>query len=308
MRKVRWSIAAAAIAIAVLNSATTAAPLAEFLLYSTEDKLSLNALLFAPKSATKSIVILIPGMTGGFSGGGHDYRPMAERLSEKGYAFMVPNMRTAGLHGMLFARFDDYTKDVAAAVAAAKSRGMTDITLFGTSLGGPRAIHYWTRTKDPAVKAMGFLASIKSPYLEAQLRFDAARRADFDAFLARCRDLIKQGRGRDVVTYENWFPGRHITLSAMSFVDIFGTLEESNASTIKFGPQLTLPAVVIHGTKDEIALPPNGTAIYDSLTAAPKREIVWVEGASHYLAPGPIAENYAKAVADWVSRAVPASQ
>jgi fermentation-respiration switch protein FrsA (DUF1100 family) len=66
--------------------------------------------------------------------------------------------------------------------------------------------------------------------------------------------------------------------------------------------------VVIHGTKDEIALPPNATAIYDSLTAAPKREIVWVEGASHYLTPGPIAENYAKAVVDWVTRAVPPTQ
>ena len=79
-------------------------------------------------------------------------------------------------------------------------------------------------------------------------------------------------------------------------------------STVKFGSQLTLPAAVIHGTKDEIALPPNATAIYDSLTAAPKRDIVWVEGASHYLTPGPIAASYAKAVVDWVTRAAPASQ
>jgi alpha-beta hydrolase superfamily lysophospholipase len=303
----RMRSAIAAIAISMISAAASSAPLAEFLLYQAEDKIPLNALLFVPKAASKNVVIMIPGMTGGFSGGLHDYLPMAERLNEKGYAFMVPNMRTAGLHGMLFARFDDYTKDVAAAVAEAKARGLTEIILFGTSLGGPRAIHYWTSTKDPAIKAMGFLASIKSPYLEAQLRFDPARKADFDAFLVKCRDLIKQGRGREVLTYENWFPGRHVTLSAMSFVDIFGTLEDSNASTVKFGSRLTIPAVVIHGTKDEIALPPNATAIYDSLTAAPTREIVWVEGASHFLTPGPIAEAYAKAVADWVVRAVPPS-
>jgi alpha-beta hydrolase superfamily lysophospholipase len=307
MRMVHRVIMAAAI-VAGASTSASAAPLAEFLLYRTEDRLPLNALLFTPKTATKNVVVMIPGMTGGFSGGLHDYSPMAERLNQAGYAFMVPNMRTAGLHGMLFARFDDYTKDVAAAVAEAKRRGLSEIILFGTSLGGPRAIHYWTRTKDPAVKALGFLASIKSPYLEAQLRFDPARKADFDAFLVKCRDLVKQGRGRDVLTYENWFPGRHITLSALSFIEIFGTPEESDATTIKFGPQLTIPAVVIHGTKDEIALPPNATAIYDSLTAAPKREIVWVEGASHYLTPGPIAENYAKAVVDWVTRAVPPTQ
>jgi alpha-beta hydrolase superfamily lysophospholipase len=307
MRKMLRVIAAAAIVAGVSTSAS-AAPLAEFLLYPTEDKVPLNALMFAPKSPTKSVVIMIPGMTGGFSGGAHDYAPMAQALTDKGYAFMVPNMRTAGLHGMLFARFDDYTKDVAAAVAEAKRRGLSEIILFGTSLGGPRAIHYWTKTKDPAIKAMGFLASIKSPYLEAQLRFDDARKADFDAFLVKCRLLVAQGRGKDVLTYENWFPGRHITVSATSFIEIFGTPEESDATSVKFGPQLTIPAVVIHGTKDEIALPPNATAVYDSLTAAPKREIVWVEGASHYLTPGPIAENYAKAVVDWVTRALPPTQ
>jgi pimeloyl-ACP methyl ester carboxylesterase len=238
MRMVHRVIMAAAI-VAGASTSASAAPLAEFLLYRTEDRLPLNALLFTPKTATKNVVVMIPGMTGGFSGGLHDYSPMAERLNQAGYAFMVPNMRTAGLHGMLFARFDDYTKDVAAAVAEAKRRGLSEIILFGTSLGGPRAIHYWTRTKDPAVKALGFLASIKSPYLEAQLRFDPARKADFDAFLVKCRDLVKQGRGRDVLTYENWFPGRHITLSALSFIEIFGTPEESDAQTIKFGPQLT---------------------------------------------------------------------
>jgi alpha-beta hydrolase superfamily lysophospholipase len=301
-------VIAAAALVAGLTTSAAAAPQAEFLLYPTEDKVPLNALLFAPKSATKSVVIMIPGMTGGFSGGAHDYSPMAEQLNQKGYAFMVPNMRTAGLHGMLFARFDDYAKDVGAAIAEAKRRGLSEIILFGTSLGGPRAIHYWAKTRDPSIKAMGFLASIKSPYMEAQLRFDDARKADFDAFLVKCRLLVSQGKGRDVLTYENWFPGRHITLSATSFIEIFGNAEESDAQTIKFGPQLTIPAVVIHGTKDEIALPPNATAIYESLTAAPKREIVWVEGASHYLTPGPIAENYAKAVVDWVTRALPPTQ
>ena len=279
MRHMLRVIATAAI-LAGLSPPASAAPLAEFLLYPTEDKLALNALLFAPQTPTKSVVIMIPGMTGGFSGGGHDYSPMAEGLNQKGYAFMVPNMRTAGLHGMLFARFDDYTKDVAAAVAEAKRRGLTDIILFGTSLGGPRAIHYWTKTRDPAIKAMGFLASIKSPYMEAQLRFDDARKADFDAFLVKCRLLVSQGKGRDVLTYENWFPGRHITVSAASFIEIFGAPEESDAQTIKFGPQLTIPAVVIHGTKDRLVPPSGGRA---TARAIPGARRLMIEGMGHDL-------------------------
>ena len=282
-----------------------AAPRAEFLLFDTDDKITLNALLYLPERPTKSVVIYIPGMTGGFSGI-NDYGPMAARLDEIGYALLVPNLRTAGLHGMLFARFEDYVTDIKATVALAKSRGLSEIALFGTSLGGPRIINYWRKTKDTAIKALGFVASIKSPYLEAQIRFDPAKKADFDAHLAKCRALVKEGRGREMLTYKDWFPGRDMDLAAHVYVDIFGTIEESDASTVKFGHEVTIPAVVIHGTADDIALPPNGEAIYESLKNAPKRDLMWVEGGNHFLLRGPIAEGYAKAVAGWVGKNLPA--
>ncbi len=281
------------------------APRAEFLLFDTDDNITLNALLYFPERPTKSVVIYVPGRTGGFSGI-HDYGPMAARLNEIDYALLVPNLRTAGLHGMLFARFEEYVTDIKAVVAFAKSRGLSQIALFGTSLGGPRIINYWRKTKDAAIKALGFVSSIKSPYLEAQIRFDAARKADFDAHLAKCRALIKEGRGREMLTYRDWFPGRDMDLAAHVFVDIFGTLEESDASTVKFGHEVTIPALVIHGTADDIALPPNGEAIYESLTNAPKRDLVWVEGGNHFLTRGPIAEGYAKAVAGWIGKNLPA--
>jgi len=283
----------------------SSAPRAEFLLFDTDDKITLNALLYLPERLTKSVVIYVPGMTGGFSGI-HDYGPMAARLGEIGYALLVTNLRTAGLHGMLFARFEDYVADIKATVALAKSRGLSEIALFGTSLGGPRIINYWRKTKDAAIMALGFVASIKSPYLEAQIRFDTAKKADFDAHLAKCRALIKEGRGREMLTYRDWFPGRDMDLAAHVYVDIFGTIEESDASTVKFGHEVTIPAVVIHGTADDIALPPNGEAIYESLKNAPKRDLIWVEGGNHFLLRGPIAEGYAKAVAGWVGKNLPA--
>jgi pimeloyl-ACP methyl ester carboxylesterase len=281
------------------------APRAEFLLFDTDDKVTLNALLYLPEQPTKSVVIYVPGMTGGFSGI-HDYGPMAERLAEIGYALLVPNLRTAGLHGMLFARFEEYVTDIKAVVALVKSRGLSEIALFGTSLGGPRIINYWRNTKDAAVKALGFVSSIKSPYLEAQIRFDAAKKADFDAHLAKCRALIKEGRGREMLTYKDWFPGRDMDLAAHVFVDVFGTIEESDASTVKFGHEVTIPAVVIHGTADDIALPPNGEAIYESLKNAPKRDLIWVEGGNHFLTRGAIAEGYAMAVSGWLGQNLPA--
>jgi alpha-beta hydrolase superfamily lysophospholipase len=277
-------------------------PKAEFLTYQTEDRVQLEALLFTPDAPTRDALILIPGMTGGFIATAHDFLPLAQRANDAGMAMLLPNMRTAGLHGMLFVRFADYVADIAAAVAALKARGCERLFLFGTSLGGPRSILYWTRTREPAIRALGFLCSIKSPYLEAQIRFDAAERGRLDAFLQRCRDLLRAGRGKEVLSYANWFPGRDITMAAASFIDVFGTLEESDASTIKFGAQVTIPAAVIHGSKDDLALPPNANAIYDSLTAAPKRELIWVEGGNHFLAPGKFANAYADAVVGWLRK------
>jgi pimeloyl-ACP methyl ester carboxylesterase len=279
----------------------TAAPLAEFVSYTTEDKVLLNALLWMPPGGTKTVVIYVPGMTGGFIGV-HEINPAAEGLTSKGYAFLAVNMRTAGLHGMLFARFEDYVKDIDAAIRFAKSRGLTEVVLYGVSLGGPRIMYYWAQTRDPSVRALVFMGCIKSPYLEAQLRWNESERARYDTFLQGARDRVAQGRGNEVLSYTDWFPKLTVTLSAQTFVNIFGTLAESNASTVKFGPQITIPAIIIHGLKDEIALPPNGQAIYDSLTAAPRREIVWVEDAGHYLIKGAVADKYAETLVTWLPK------
>jgi pimeloyl-ACP methyl ester carboxylesterase len=283
------------------------APRAEFLLCDTEDRQTLNALFYPLDKPTRSVVIYVPGMTGGFSGI-HDYAPLATKLAEIGYALLVPNLRTAGLHGMLYARFDEYRKDIAAMVALVKGRGFDQIALLGTSLGGPRILDYWRHTRDPAVKALGFISSIKSPYLEAQIRFDDAKKADFDAHLAKCRELIKAGRGSEILTYGNWFPGRDMVLAAHVFVDFFGTIEESDASTVKFGSEVTIPTMVVHGAADNLALPPNGQAIYDSLTNAPKRDLIWVEGGTHFLQRGRSAEGFAKAISGWLAANLPAAR
>lgn len=64
---------------------------------------------------------------------------------------------------------------------------------------------------------------------------------------------------------------------------------------------------MIHGEQDDLALPPNAQAIYDSLTASPQRDLIWVKGASHFLTPGPLAESYANLTADRLVKNFPAS-
>ncbi len=282
-----------------MPSSGGAAPLAEYVTYKTEDGLALQALLWQPTKPTDTLLIWVPGMTGGFVGP-WNLNAIASNVINKGYAYMAVNTRTAGLHGMLFALFEDYAKDVDAAVGYAKSRGFTNVVLIGHSLGGCRIVYYWAQKKDPVVRALVFSASIKSPYLEAQIRWNEKERAQYDTFLQKARDLVATGRGNDVLTYQ--WSANPLTLSAKSFVNMFGTLDESNASTVKFCPQVTIPAVVISFTKDRLALPPNAEAIYASLTASPMKELVWIEGEDHFVGQPQTAERYSQVLLDGLAK------
>ena len=275
----------------------------------TEDKAGLNGLLWEPQSPGDSLVILVPGATTGAALiPMHDYYPMATALTGKGYAFLIANMRAS--YNYAYAEYADAVKDIAAFSAYAKSKGYTRIAIFGISLGGPRMAQYMAERNDPAVKAVGFIASIPSPYLEFQIRASDADRKRLEDTLQRARALVAQGKGQEPVAFENWFPGgRSFMGTAQAMIGFFGAPSDKSApSSVKYGPKIKVPALVIHGEKDEISYPPNANTIYDSLTASPQRDLIWVPGASHYLTPGPLAEAYAKSITEWLVKNMPASR
>ena len=281
---------------------------AELIRIEAEDKAALNGLLWEPQRASDSLVIMVPGgTTGAAFFPAHDYTPLARLLIDQGYAFLLSNMRAS--YNNAYSEYGDAVKDIAAFVAYAKSKGYTRIAVLGISLGGARVAQYTAERNDPAVKAVGFMASIPSPYLEFQLRNSEADRRRLDETLQHARDLVAQGKGHQPVSFDNWFPGAVSVMgSAKSLISYFGAPSDPSApSSVKYGPQIKVPALVIHGEADELALPPNAQKIYDSLTASPQRDLVWVKGASHYLTPGPLAESYAKLAVDWLVKNFPVS-
>jgi len=271
-----------------------------------EDKVALNGLLWTPQKRSNSLVILVPGATTGAAlVPSHDYYPLANELTEKGYTFVIANMRAS--YNYPYADYADAIKDIAAFVAYGKSAGYASIAILGISLGGPRMAQYMAERNDPAVKAVAFIASIPSPYLEFQIRSTEVDKKRLEDTLKHARSLVAQGKGLEPLAFENWFPdGRSFMATAKSMIGFFGAPSDQSApSSIRFGPQITVPALVIHGEKDEISYPPNAQAIYDSLTASPQRDLIWVPGASHYLSPGPISEAYATKIAAWLVNNMP---
>jgi pimeloyl-ACP methyl ester carboxylesterase len=280
----------------------------ELIRIDAEDKTALNGLLWEPQRAGDSLVVMVPGgTTGAALFPAHDYSPLAVALTDSGYAFLLSNMRAS--YNNAYAEYGDAVKDIAAFVAYAKSKGYARIALLGISLGGPRVAQYMAERGDPAVKAVGFVASIPSPYLEFQVRSSEAEKRRLEDTLQHARELVAQGKGEQPVAYDDWFPGGVSVMgTARSLISFFGAPSDPSApSSVKYGPKIKVPAAVIHGDKDEISLPPNAQAIYDGLTASPQRDLIWAKGASHYLTPGPLAESYARLTTDWLVKNVPAS-
>jgi dipeptidyl aminopeptidase/acylaminoacyl peptidase len=273
-----------------------------------EDKTALNGLLWTPQRASDSLVIMVPGgTTGAALYPAHDYSPLASMLTEKGYAFLLSNMRAS--YNNAYSEYADAVKDIAAFVAYAKSNGYTRIAIVGISLGGPRMAQYMAERGDSAVKAVAFMASIPSPYLEFQIRSSDADKRRLEDTLKHARELVAQGKGEQSVEFGDWFPGGVSVMgTARSLISFFGAPSDASApSSVKYGPKIKVPALVIHGDSDELALPPNAQKIYDSLTASLQRDLVWVKGASHYLSPGPLAEAYARQTTEWIVKNMPAS-
>jgi pimeloyl-ACP methyl ester carboxylesterase len=280
----------------------------ELIRIEAEDRAALNGLIWEPQRDSDSLVLMVPG---GVSGAAlcpaHDYAPLAAGLTERGYAFLVSNMRAS--YNSSYVEYADAVKDVSAFVEYAKSKGYARIAILGISLGGPRMAQYVAERNDPAVKAVGFIASIPSPYLEFQVRSSEAEKRRLEEKLQQARELVAQGKGQEPVALENWFPGGVAFMgTAKTIISFFGAPSDPGTpSSIKYGPKIQVPALVIHGDKDELSLPPNAQRIYDSLTASPQRDLVWVPGASHYLSPGPLAEAYSRLVIDWLVKNMPAA-
>jgi pimeloyl-ACP methyl ester carboxylesterase len=318
-----------AIAALFLASAALAAPLGEFVVYKAEGGpcsglcqpganitgATLSGLLYSPKRPSKTGIILVPQGQGGFIDGLHDYNALAQDLTDAGYYFLLSNMRTAS--GWTYERFESALPDVGAAVAMLKSRGVENVVLVGTSLGGPRIAYYAYKSKDPSLRALVFMSSITSPYLEGRVRLSKEKLAAFDAFLEKARKLVRDGKGNDIVCF-NYFQatgdgfcepgGRGSSMSAASFLSMFGSPKDSDVNITNYASQIKLPVAVVHSEHDEVSMKPVGQGIYDAFSQSPKRDIVWLTepSISHYLTPGLPANRYAEEVTKWLVKNVPA--
>ena len=281
---------------------TQSVPLAEFVRFFTHDGAMLHGLLWKPTQQTSTLALYVPGLTGTFASP-QEMNGFVAPILAANHAALAINLRIAGPPGLAFSRFEDCIADIGAAVQLGESRGYKRIILVGDSLGGCRCTYYWHQARPEAVSALVLLASIPSPLLEARERWSASEVARFDQHLANARRLIAEGNGQDLIKFAEFQPGRDISLSATTWVNTFGTLSESNASTVKFLPEVNIPILVVHGSRDLIALPCNAEVLLAACTSAPRKELIWAD-AGHFFTTTEDAGRYGAPIAAWISAVV----
>lgn len=258
------------------------------------------ALLHHAAQPTRNLAIYVQtGFMGAPLTGRHDYRPLALALDDVSCSLLV--LQSSAARRSQYVKFDTCVNDIRSGLDWAKARGFENIVLIGVSLGSAR-VSYWNAVApDPAVKAMVFLAAVNSVYLGNSLHWTPEQRQRQDAALQQCRDLIAAGRGEELIVSE--FAGYLFPMTAAAYLSYFGQLGEMNASALKFADKITVPIVLIHGTKDTVCPPQGGQAVYDALSAAPHKELVWIQGADHQLMTiGSSAALVSAKIADFVAK------
>lgn len=233
---------------------------------------------------TRRLAIYVQaGIMGAPLTGRHDYRPLALALDQVDCSLLVTQSSAA--RRTEFVKFDTCVNDIQTAVEWAKAAGFDEILLLGVSMGGPRVAFWNAVAPDPAIKAIVFMSAVDSAYLGNVRNWTAEERARQDAVLEACRKCIAAGRSDELVTGE--LMGRPFPMSAEAYLSYFGEIDEMNASALKFADKISVPTLVIHATEDFGCPPAGAQDVFDALTSAPEKGLVWVEGADHQLmAPG----------------------
>jgi len=271
----------------------------EFVRYPAAARLMLHGLLWKPAQATASVVVYVPGFGGGFAGP-NDLNSFVAPLVADGHAMLAINTRAVSPTGMVYAHFEDCLEDIDAALSFLRSRGYTSIVMVGDSLGGCRVAYYLAHRAEHGIAAVAFLGGIVSPYMEARFRWNETERACYDAFLETARRMVAERRGREVVSFP-WGGGRPLTVSAETLVNFFGTPSDGNTDVLSHAKSINVPTLVLHGSRDGVALPENGQIIHAALTEAPSRELVIVN-ADHFFMTQADALAYAQPLAEWIAR------
>lgn len=267
---------------------------AEFIRLNTEDGLVLQSLLYKPEAVSQKVYLHVHGMGGNF----YENRfldVMAERLTSAGYAFLSINTRghdtiadfpitgeKEGYRriGNAFEIFEECVSDIRSAMSYLETRGYTDITLCGHSLGAVKAAYYLAMTND--IRAARLV--LMSP---ADMVGLAEAEESFGRFMSVAKEMVTTGKGEELLPEKLWggyylSAKTYINLSTRGCpVDVFNIYDETKPSLLE---KIAVPTLAFLGEKDDAVTVESQKAleiIKQKAGSIPSFETRVIEGANH---------------------------
>jgi acylglycerol lipase len=250
-------------------------------------------------SGTANASILI---THGYAEHGGRYLPFMRRLADAGYRATAfdhrGHGRSEGLAGFIL-RSSHLVRDIDVFARKLKRDApAVPVVLFGHSIGGALAIRY---AAEPGAAIDGVVTAgmyLKNAEPVSPLLVAAARLLDFfaPALPIRPHDVDHLCRDREVVEAYLADPlvynGNVRVRTALEIIS-------NHRPVVSAAPKITVPALLLHGTGDRIALADTTNEVF-GLLASEKKRVRMYEGLYHELLNEPEGDIVASDIITWL--------
>jgi len=267
----------------------------------TRDGVLLHLAFFAPADEGAPVLLLTHGVANNFvttplwtvAEHLHAHGHGVALLNNRGHDWVTSNPIDRRWLGAAHEIFEESALDFEAALDWLAARGHGRVVLGGHSLGGLKAAFACRRLGTGQVAA---LVMLSSPRLPDEQEWDWPAH---EALLARCRELIAQDRGSELMEVEmpTNTPALRGLMSARTYLNKYGP--DASTTALRFASEFRLPVFLLAGSEEK---PQLGFArdMERALTAAESVARVTVEGADHMY--GDRHQRVADALSDWLAR------
>lgn len=258
----------------------------------------LDGIWYETSAPGRGVVVLSHGNTMNFAVGAPRFLPPV--LVDRGYSCLAYNRRSHDILstrdsrrpvGGAFQTAEADAQDTAAAVAFARSRAGRDPILVGHSNGGMLTAAFASGRDD--VEAIVLLSAHRGgrDIVPASCAAGHLAADDLDAVTARARELVKAGRGAELMLLPGWW----YVLSAESFLDRL----EHTPDILEVAEQIRCPVLYLVGDAESPFVYP----AREFATASDGRcDVVVVDDCGHFYRGREAA--VATIVADWLDTVV----
>lgn len=248
----------------------------------TDDGMALQLACFEPSRPGAPVVVCTHGVANSYTNTplwrvAHRVHAMGwgiAVLDNRGHDWVSMNPLDRRWTGAAYERIEDSALDFKAAIQWLQDRGHRSIVIAGHSLGGLKAAYTQAFHPLPGVMA---LAMFSSPRLPDDKVWDWAAH---EAILARCRALVAQGKGDELmhVDMPTNTPALRGLMSAGTYLNKYGP--DAATTTLRFADRIRVPVFLLAGSEEKPQLS-FAVDLEPALVHAPSVTRVTVDGADH---------------------------